>query len=221
MENISWFGHAGFAFVDKSSGQRIYYVDPFQLPKNKQLEKADIIFITHAHHDHLSRGDIDMILKDGTTVVATPDSLVTLDIKQDRFPVEPNRDYKIKGFEFSTVPAYNVKPDRLEYHPQKNKWVGYIFELNGQTIYHAGDTDFIPEMRELSERHIDIAMLPMGGTYTMDASEMIQAARAIKPKKLIPMHYKSLLGNMESLKAEQRLMSELKGIEVFILGELS
>lgn len=218
MENITWFGHASFSFVDKSSGQRIYYVDPFQLPQNKELPKADIIFITHAHHDHLSRGDIDAILKNDTVVVATRDSLETLDIKQEKFQVEPNKSYSVKGFTFRTVPAYNIKPERLEFHPQKNKWVGYIFELNGLKIYHAGDTDFIPEMKDLSEEHLDIAMLPMGGTYTMDVSEMIAAACAIRAKKVIPMHYKMLLGE-ETYKAEQKLLSELKDSEVVIMEE--
>lgn len=219
MENVRWFGNAGFAFVDRVSGQRIYYIDPFELPKNKQLEKADIIFITHAHPDHLSRGDIDMLLKDDTTVVASPDSLKTLDITQDKLSVVPNKEYEVKGFSFRTVPAYNVKPDRLSFHPQNNNWVGYIFEINGLKIYHAGDTDFIPEMKALSEDHLDIAMLPMGGHYTMDVDEMMEAARAIHAKKVIPMHYKRQLGEMVALKAEQKLLAELKDSEVVILEE--
>ncbi len=220
MENVTWFGHASFSFVDQESGQKIYYVDPFQLPKDKQLDKADIIFVTHAHPDHLSRGDIDGLLKDDTVVVATPDSLETLDIKQEKLPVEPNKSYDVRGFKFDTVPAYNVKPERINFHPQKNKWVGYIFNLNGQSIYHAGDTDFIPEMKELSERHLDVAMLPMGGTYTMNVDEMISAAKAIKPRKLVPMHYKMPIGNADvTLEAEQKLISELRDIEVVILDE--
>ncbi|MBP6913764.1 MAG: MBL fold metallo-hydrolase [Candidatus Levybacteria bacterium] len=218
MENVTWFGHASFSFVDKFSGHRIYYVDPFQLTQNNDLLPADIIFITHAHSDHLSRGDINLILKADTIVVATPDSLRTLDIMQEKLPVESNKSYKIKGFEFRTVPAYNIKPDRLEFHPQKNKWVGYIFELNGLKIYHAGDTDFIPEMRDLAEEHLDIAMLPMGGHYTMGVDEMIEAARIIRARKVIPMHYRMLLAD-EAYKAEQKLLSELKDSEVVILEE--
>lgn len=218
MEHVTWLRHASFSFIDTTSGQRIYYVDPFQLPKNKDLPRADIIFITHAHYDHFSPEDINSLLKDDTVVVATPDILEALNITQEKFSVEPNKSYEVKGFTFDTVPAYNVKPERLAFHPQKNKWVGYIFELNGQRIYHAGDTDFIPEMRELAERHLDVALLPMGGTYTMDVEEMMEAARAIKAKKVIPMHYKTLLEN-EAHKAEQKLLSKLKESEVVILEE--
>ncbi|HMS22407.1 MAG TPA: MBL fold metallo-hydrolase [Candidatus Levybacteria bacterium] len=218
MENITWFAHASFLFVDKDSGGEAYYVDPFQLPKNKDIPKADVIFITHAHYDHFSALDINRILKNETIVVATPDCLNALVIKLQKFPVEPSRSYDIRGFHFETIPAYNVRPDRLSFHPQKNKWVGYIFELYGQLIYHAGDTDFIPEMRELAERHLDVALLPMGGTYTMDVSEMISATKAIKPKNVIPMHYKTLLGGA-AYKGEQQIRAELKDSRVVILEE--
>lgn len=161
MENMQWFGHASFMFKDNSTGLKIYYIDPFQLPKDKQLDKADIIFVTHAHHDHLSEGDISSILKKDTIVVATPDSLDTLNIPDSqKFPVEPNKQYTINGFEFETVPAYNTKPQRLEFHPHKNNWVGYIFDVNNIRFYHAGDTDFIPEMQELAHRKIDVACFP-------------------------------------------------------------
>ena len=219
MENVAWFGNAGFSFIDKSSGKRIYYIDPFQLPK-RGLPKADIIFITHAHPDHLSAGDVEKLLREETVVVATPDSLETLKITQQKFPVEPNNYYDVKGFKFQTVPAYNLKPERLQFHPQENKWVGYIFELNGKKFYHAGDTDFIPEMREFSKRHLDVAMLPMGGYYTMDVDEMIEAARAIQAKTVIPMHYKMQLGGKYK-EAEEKLKSELKDTQILILKEFS
>lgn len=221
MENlldIKWLSHAGFGFVDKASGQRIYYVDPFQI-KNKNLEKGDIVFITHAHYDHLSPEDISSLLKNETVVVATPDSLETLNITQEKFPVEPNKEYSIKDFKFKTIPAYNIKQERLKFHPKENNWVGYIFSLNGLKIYHAGDTDFIPEMNNLKSENLDIAMLPMGGIYTMDVFEMTEAANAISAKTTIPMHYKSLLG--EKVKdAERYLKKGVISSEVVILEEL-
>lgn len=217
MENVTWFGHASFSFIDKSSGQRIYYIDPFQLPKSN-LPKADIIFVTHAHYDHLSEGDISSILKDDTVVVATPDSLETLKIKQKKFPVMPNKEYEVKGFKFSTVPAYNIRPERLSAHPRSNNWVGYIFDINGQRFYHAGDTDFIPEMQTFASLGIDVVMLPMGGKYTMDVNEAILAVNAIKAKKVIPMHYKRLLG--ENYKeAEEKLKKGVVESEVVVLKE--
>lgn len=219
MENITWFGHASFLFTDRASGGKAYYIDPFQLPKNKDIPMADVIFITHAHYDHFSIQDIERILKDETVVIATPDCLDVLGIRLEKIPVEPSRAYSIKNFHFETIPAYNLRPDRISFHPQKNKWVGYVFELNGQLVYHAGDTDFIPEMRELAERHLDLTLLPMGGIYTMDVHEMIAAVKVIKPKKIIPMHYKILLGEV-SYKAEQEVLAELNNSKVVILDEL-
>lgn len=218
MENVTWFGHASFSFIDKTSGLQIYYVDPFKLPK-QNLPKADIIFVTHAHDDHLSSQDIFQLVKEETVVVATPDSLKTLQVTQEKFPVVPNKQYEIKGFQFETFPAYNTKPDRLSFHPQKNNWVGYIFDLNGKKVYHTGDTDYIPEMNMLKELHLDVVMLPIGGTYTMDVEEAIQAANAIKAKKVIPMHYKMLLGE-DTHKAEERFKEGVKNSEVLFLEEL-
>ncbi len=218
FDHITWLGHAGFMFVDKTSGQKIYYVDPFQI-KDLNPDPADIIFVTHAHYDHLSPDDIGLILKNETTVVATPDSLDTLNITQEKFPVAPNKSYDIKGFKFDTVPAYNVKPEKLKFHPKENNWVGYIFSLNGLKIYHAGDTDFIPEMRNLASKNLDVAMLPVGGTYTMDVSEAIEAANAIAAKITIPMHYKSLLGD-KYREAEEKLKAGVTNSKVVILEEL-
>ena len=219
MENITLFGHASFMFVDKQTGQKIYYVDPFQLPKNPPAGGADIVFITHAHQDHLSPQDISQILKNDTVVVATPDSLQTLNITQEKFPVTPNNSYEIKGFKFETVPAYNIKPERLNFHPHANNWVGYIFNLNGKKIYHAGDTDFIPEMREFKSLNLDVAILPMGGTYTMGVEETIEAANAIGAKITIPMHYKRLLGE-KSAEAEEKLKKGVTNSQVLILQEM-
>jgi L-ascorbate metabolism protein UlaG (beta-lactamase superfamily) len=219
MENIKWFGHASFAIADKVTGNQIYYIDPYQLPQEKNLEKADLIFITHAHHDHLSLGDIDYILKPETTVIATPDSLDTLKIPDEqKFPVAPSTFYTVKGIPFETIPAYNLKPERLKMHPKSNNWVGYVITVNKQKIYHAGDTDFIPEMEKLASENLDIAMLPMGGTYTMDVDEMIKAANAIKAKITIPMHYRRLIGDKYP-EHEERLRQGVTESEVVILEE--
>lgn len=218
MNNINWFGHAGFSFTDIKTGNRVYYIDPFQLPK-RDLEKADIVFITHAHHDHLSPKDISSIIKFDTVVVATSDSFATLEIEQEKLSVVPNKEYEVKGFKFKTVPAYNVQPERLKFHPKENGWVGYIFEINGLKIYHAGDTDFIPEMKSFKDLNLDIALLPMGGTYTMNVEEAIKAANAIGAKKTIPMHYKMLLGD-KSVQVEKDFMNGVKNSKVIFLNEL-
>jgi L-ascorbate metabolism protein UlaG (beta-lactamase superfamily) len=217
VENIKWLGHASFAITDLN-GKKIYFIDPYHLPESV-VDKADLIFITHAHHDHLSLGDIDRILKPETIVVATRDSLETLKIgDSQKFPVEPNREYEVDSIKFETVPAYNVDPDKQSFHPKSNNWVGYILDVNNVRIYHAGDCDFMPEMKEFSSKNLDIAMLPIGGQYTMDVDEAIQAANAIKAKTTIPMHYRGLLKE-KSKEAEEKFKKGVTNSEVLILDE--
>jgi L-ascorbate metabolism protein UlaG (beta-lactamase superfamily) len=218
MENIIWFGHASFLFKD-INGNQIYYVDPFDLTVS-ELEKADLIFITHAHYDHFSQVDINKILKNDTIIVAPPDILGKIDRAQDlKQAVEPNKDYEIKGFKFQTIPAYNTNPAKSHFHPKTNNWVGYIFELNGKKIFHAGDTDFIPEMKALKNLNLDIAMLPIGGVYTMEVKEAAEATNAIEAKITVPMHYRELNpDNWHEL--EEDFKNLVTNSEVVILEEL-
>lgn len=215
MENITWFGHASFSFRDKKTGNKIYYVDPFQLP-DRDLDEADIIFITHAHQDHLSPNDISYLLKNDTTVVATSDSLKQLSISQQKISVTPDNEYEVKGFRFRTFPAYNLQPERP--HRKEYGWVGYIFTVNGLKMYHAGDTDYIPEMDGLKDEHLDIAFLPIGGTYVMTPDEAVQAANAIAAKRTVPMHYKMLLGD-KTKEGEEIFKKGVTNSEVVFLEE--
>jgi L-ascorbate metabolism protein UlaG (beta-lactamase superfamily) len=218
MENVKWFGHASFSFVDQN-GNQIYYVDPFDL-KVKNLEKADIVFITHAHQDHFSQSDIQRIVKDTTVFVAPPDILENIDVSDERkIKVEPNRHYEVKGFKFQTIPAYNNHPDKLQYHPKENNWVGYIFYLNGKKIYHAGDSDFIPEMKALRDMRLDVAMLPIGGKFTMEEKEAAAAANVIAAKVTVPIHYRRLLGEKFE-QTEENFKKLVTNSEVIILEEL-
>ena len=127
---------------------------------------------------------------------------VNIPIEQ-KIQVEPNREYAVKGFKFQTIPAYNNKAEKLNFHPKENNWVGYIFYLNGQKIYHAGDTDFIEEMKGLKSLNLDVAILPIGGTYTMDVKEAVEAANAICARITVPMHYKNLLGEKHQEETEK------------------
>jgi len=162
------------------------------------LQKADIIFITHGHYDHFSPEDLAKIQKDGTTFVAPND--VAAQIKGKVIAVEPGKSYSVGKLKIQTVPAYNIDK---KFHPKANKWVGYIITLsNGEKIYHAGDTDFIPEMKSIKT---DIAMLPCGGTYTMTAQQAADAANAFKPKLLIPMHYGSIVGSVADAELVKKL----------------
>jgi L-ascorbate metabolism protein UlaG (beta-lactamase superfamily) len=97
---------------------------------------------------------------------------------------------EVNGFNIQTIPAYN---NNKTFHKRINQWVGYVVEIEGARIYHAGDTDLIEELKEL--KNIDIALLPVGGTYTMDAKEAARAVDLIKPKIAIPMHYGKIVGD--------------------------
>jgi L-ascorbate metabolism protein UlaG (beta-lactamase superfamily) len=191
--HIHWLGHSSFRIEDKSVQ---IYIDPFKLSAN--LPKADIIFITHAHYDHFSAEDIAKIQKDSTIIVATSD--VTSKIGKGTMTVVPGQSYTIGKLRVTTVPAYN---SNKKFHPKGNKWVGYIMTLStGQKIYHAGDSDYIPEMDTIKT---DIALLPCGGTYTMTARQAAEAANIFKPKVLIPMHWGVIVGSQADAEEVKKL----------------
>ena len=192
-KQIHWLGHSAFRIED---GALQIYVDPYQLPEN--LPKADVIFITHAHYDHCSVEDITKI-KTGHTVIVAPKDVASK-ISGSVTAVVPGKAYTIGKLKVTTVPAYNLDK---KFHPKDNNWVGYIITLSsGLKIYHAGDTDFIPEMREIQT---DIALLPCGGTYTMTAEQAAEAANTFHPKVLIPMHYGSIIGSAADAEKVKKL----------------
>ncbi len=201
IENIHWLGHATFKIVTED---KIIYIDPFQLKKKDQ---ADIILITHEHFDHCSPEDVEKIQKPDTVIVTTSDCALKLsgEIKK----VKPGDKINVKGIEIEAVPAYNTNK---KFHPKENNWVGYIINIKGTKIYHAGDTDKIPEMKDF--KNIDIALLPVSGTYVMTAEEAAEAATIINPKIAVPMHYGSIVGSEKDAK---KFADLLKGkIEVVI-----
>ena len=192
---IDWLGHASFKITDK----KVIYIDPYNVPPE---EKADIILITHTHYDHCSIEDIKGIVRDGTIILIPPDCQSKLSGIQcvDVHLVKPGKKIGALGTIIEAAPAYNLNKN---FHEKANEWVGYIINIEGKRIYHAGDTDFIPEMKEL--KNIDVAMLPIGGKYTMDAAEAAKAANAIKPKVAVPMHYGSIVGSEEDAKKFKKL----------------
>jgi len=205
FEFVKWIGHAAFLLEDK---QRIY-IDPYKLSRN--FGSADVIFITHSHYDHLSIDDIKKVAGPETIIVAPAEAKSKLAGFKTEL-VEPLKKYSIKGVDFETVPAYNVKKERLNFHPKANNWVGYIINVNDKRIYHAGDTDKIEEMKGI---RCDLALLPIGGTYTMDLNEAVEATKLINANYFAPMHYKILLGREGSAEAEKRFSSLVKNSIIF------
>jgi L-ascorbate metabolism protein UlaG (beta-lactamase superfamily) len=203
VNNIYWLGHDTFKII----GEKVIFTDPFKI---KKKDAADIILITHDHYDHCSLEDIKKIQGPNTTIVATADCAKKLSgsIKV----VKPGDKINVSGIEIEAVPSYNTNK---QFHTKDKGWVGYIFTISKQRIYIAGDTDYIPEMKTFKD--IDIALLPVSGTYVMTAEEAVQAALDIKPKIAIPMHYGSIVGDKNDAK---RFADALKGkIEVVILSE--
>ena len=191
--HIHWLGHASFRIED---GKKIIYIDPWKI--SEKSPPADIIFITHGHYDHFSPVDIAKI-RTGKTILAVPINIAA-QIQGNVIAVEPGKTYKIGSLKVTTVPAYNINK---KFHPKENGWVGYIITLsNGEKIYHSGDTDFIPEMKTIVT---DIAMMPCGGTYTMTAKEMAEAANSFMPKILIPMHWGDIVGSRADAETVKKL----------------
>ncbi|MGE5459228.1 MAG: MBL fold metallo-hydrolase [Solirubrobacterales bacterium] len=178
LEGIIWFRQAAFRW--KGDGL-VVYVDPWGVT---EPEPADLILITHAHYDHYQPHEIDRLRTSGTKIVAPKD--VAAELSGDVTAVAPGESHEVGGFRFETVPAYNIAEERLDMHPRRNRWVGYLFAYQGRRYYHGGDTDALPELETIST---DVAMVPIGGTYTMDAEEAAAFVKTMAPGLAVPMHY--------------------------------
>jgi len=178
---IKLLAHAGFQI--KADGKTIY-VD---LEKYGEFsEKADLILATHSHTDHCDPTQIQKARRSDTVVIAPADCVSKIggSVKT----LKPGEETRVGNIRVKAVEAYNFKRFRspgIPFHP-KGLGVGYLITIEGKIIYHAGDTDFIPEMRQLG--NVDVALLPTGDTYTMDNNDAAEAVLAIKPKAVVPMH---------------------------------
>ena len=177
---IFWLGHAAFKIVMFDGV--IIYLDPYKIEKGS--DKADIIVASHGHGDHFSKSDIKKLMKDGTVLLGPMSCAYQLE-ECSGTPLKIGDSYDRKDFSIYLVPAYTIKKGT---HPKSSGGIGTIIESAGKSVYHAGDTERIPEMKDLAKRNITVAMLPCGGTYTMDFDEATDAALDIKPEIVVPMH---------------------------------
>jgi parallel beta-helix repeat protein len=180
---IQWLGHAS---VKVWTDDCIVYVDPQRLSITPH--DATLVFVTHAHGDHYSPSDIARVSNAGTQFIAPPDVVSQYGSGQ---AIAPGQTIEFDFVTIKAVPAYNINKTN---HPKSNNWVGYIIELGDKRIYVAGDTDLIEEMKSLGD--INVAFLPAGGTYTMNATEAAEATGYIKPDLAIPYHWGQVVGTL-------------------------
>jgi len=189
LENIHWLGHDSF----RIDGSVTVYVDPWKLPAGQPA--ADLILVTHDHFDHLSLPDIEAIAGPDTVVVG-PASVTAQVSGLATVTLAPGESAQVAGVEVLAVPAYNVDKFRAPgqpYHPRESGGVGYVVAVDGVRYYHAGDTDAVPEMAEV---HCEVALLPVGGKFTMTWEEAAEACELIDTEAAVPMHYGEVIGDI-------------------------
>ncbi len=193
LENIHWLGHDTF----RLDGSVTVYIDPWKLPAGQP--RAGLVLVTHEHFDHLSLPDIEAVAAPDTVVVG-PASVTAQVRGLETLTVAPGDTLEVRGVHVQAVPAYNVDKFRSPgqpYHPRENGYVGYVVTLDGVRYYHAGDTDAIPEMRDV---HTDVALLPVGGKFTMTCAEACGACDMIDAQAAVPMHYADIVGSDDDAK---------------------
>ena len=172
------------------TGGKVLYIDPFELKTAPR--DADVIFLTHSHFDHYSPEDVAKVKKNETVFVLpeTVAAAAALSTEGHRvIAVKPGEAGEAAGIPFEAVPAYNPgKP----FHPRENGWVGYVLTVEGQRVYIAGDTDATPEAEAV---RCDVALLPIGGKYTMNPEEAAALANRLRPRAVLPIHYGSVTGS--------------------------
>ena len=181
--DIQWSGHASFRIAQ----EQVIYIDPWKITNTPH--DASLILVSHNHYDHYSPADIERLITPQTQLYASTDALSQT---PDAQAIKPGETIELPDIRVRAVPAYN--PNK-KFHPKANNWLGFVVEIGGKNIYYAGDTDLIEEMNSLGP--IDLALLPVGGTYTMDADEASQAVDRIKPTRAIPYHWGDIVGNQD------------------------
>lgn len=205
MISVKWLGHASFQI---GMDNKMIFVDPYE---GEYSGRADVVLMTHSHSDHCDPSKIGKILKSDTLFIAPADCASK--IGQAVKSLKPEEMLAVGDIEVQAVEAYNMRRFRapgVPFHP-KGLGVGYLVSFAGKTVYHAGDTDSIPEMKALHGVHL--ALLPVGGTYTMDPPEAAEATIVIRPEYVLPMHY-SKTTNLEAFRKTVEAKSKTKVVSL-------
>ena len=203
IDNVRVLAHSAIR-IESEDGTVLYF-DPFEL--REAPHDADVIFITHTHYDHLSPDDAAKVMKAGT-VVACPASVAAEAAAlgaSEICTMEAGDTAEVAGIAVETVPAYNVEPERLNFHPRANGWLGYIVTVDGARYYVAGDTDANPDNLQV---RCDVALIPVGGTYTMNPEQAAAFVKSIRPRIAVPTHYGTAVGTAQDGPEFERLASE-------------
>jgi L-ascorbate metabolism protein UlaG (beta-lactamase superfamily) len=214
VDRLEWLGHSGFRL---SVGRAWVYIDPYRVPERSPA--ADLILITHGHYDHFSPQDVER-LSTGRTRLVGPAAVAERVSGQVHSiaPGELLEDELVRGVHVAAVAAYNTSkrnPDGRLFHPRDAGWVGYDLNVRGERLYHSGDTDVIPEMDSVTG--VDVALLPVSGTYVMTAQEAAEAARRIGPRVAVPMHWGEHIGS----RADAAEFADRAPVEVIILDKVA
>ncbi|MHA1556593.1 MAG: MBL fold metallo-hydrolase [Candidatus Heimdallarchaeota archaeon] len=182
---LQLLGHASFKL---KVNDKVVYIDPYGGDNSLYDEKANLILSTHEHRDHSDPEKIALVRDENTKILTSTKN--ASNIEGNVTAIDPGQKHEVEGITIHGVPGYNVRRFRSEntpFHPKEIQ-TAFIIEADGKRIYFAGDTDFIEEMKDLKD--IDVALLPIDGKYTMDPEEALDAVGAIKPKMVIPMHWR-------------------------------
>lgn len=193
---VQWLGHASFRI---SHGESVIYIDPWKL--SGFSGDAAVVLVSHSHYDHYSADDIKAVSCEDTELIGSGD------IVSGRV-ILPGETINVGDISIIGVASYNP---HKQFHPKANNWLGFVIEVGSVRIYYAGDTDLVDEMKGLGD--IDLAFLPVGGTYTMNAEEAAEAAGVINPKQALPYHWGDIVGDRDDAKR----FAEKSGCAVTVL----
>jgi L-ascorbate metabolism protein UlaG (beta-lactamase superfamily) len=213
LDSVEWLGHSGFRIT---VGRAFVYIDPYRVPEDSP--PADLILVTHGHYDHFSPGDVERLSTRDTWLVGP--AAVAERVSGQVHSIAPGEaldDELVRGVQVAAVAAYNTSKldgEGRPFHPRDAGWVGYELNVRGERLYHSGDTDVIPEMDSVTG--VDVALLPVSGTYVMTAQEAAEAARRIQPRVAVPMHWGEHMGT----ETDARRFAEHADVEVRILQKV-